>query len=69
MSDLVPILATVVVIATLATLILGLFSYVAFRARERRRPEAQPARAHEHRRFLVRLTLPEEPAAGGGPAA
>jgi amino acid transporter len=67
MIDLVPVLATVVVIATLATLILGLLSYVAFRARERRRPDARPDDPVAQRRFLVRLTLPEEPA-GGSPA-
>lgn len=61
--DLVPILATVVLIATLSTLVLGVLSYLAFRARETRRPHqaAEPPR----KVFFVRLGLPE--AAGSGP--
>jgi len=68
-NDLVPVLATIVVIATVTTLILGLFSYLAFRARDRRRPAGDAARPAGRRRFLVRLMLPEEPAAGGGHAS
>lgn len=61
--DIVPILSAIVLTATLATLILGVLSYVAFRARERRRPTTETRRA-ESRRFLVRYTLdaPEEAA-------
>ena len=60
MPELVPILATVVLVATMATLVLGVVSYVAFRARERRRPPlAHGAPASTHR-YLVRLTLAED---------
>ncbi len=55
--DLVPILATVVLIATLSTLVLGVLSYLAFRAREKRQPREAaepPAKV-----FFVRLELPE----------
>ncbi len=55
--DLVPILATVVLIATLSTLVLGVLSYLAFRARERRRPREAAAPARKV--FFVRLGLPE----------
>ncbi len=57
--DVIPILATIVLIATLSTLVLGVLSYVAFRAREKRRPQpiAEPAR----KVFFVRLGLPETP--------
>lgn len=62
--DLVPILATVVLIATLSTLVLGVLSYMAFRARERRRPSA-PAEA-PRKVFFVRLGLPEADAMPSG---
>ena len=68
MNDLVPVLATIVVIATVTTLIFGLFSYLAFRARDRRRPDPDAARRRERRRLLTRLMLPEEPDSGGGHA-
>ncbi|MEO6026660.1 MAG: hypothetical protein ABIR79_07340 [Candidatus Binatia bacterium] len=60
--DFVPILATVVLIATLSTLVLGVLSYLAFRARERRQPRAtaEPPR----KVFFVRLGLPEATASG-----
>jgi len=57
--DLVPVLSTIVLVATLATLVLGVLSYVAFRSRERRRPGAAAA-ADSGKRFFVRLTLREE---------
>jgi len=60
MPELVPLLATVVLVATMATLVLGVVSYVAFRARERRRPEAATTPAGGGKTFLVRLTLPDE---------
>jgi len=56
--DLVPILATIVLIATLSTLVLGVLSYLAFRAREKRRPRDAPEPARKV--FFVRLELPEE---------
>ncbi len=56
--DLVPILATVVLIATLSTLVLGVLSYyLAFRAHDERRPRDTPEPAPKV--FLVRLGLPE----------
>jgi len=68
MGDMIPILATIVVIATVTTLILAVFSYLAFRTRERRRPV--PAEAAAARpRFLVRLLLPEMATPDDGGAA
>ncbi|MCC6764710.1 MAG: hypothetical protein IT293_08615 [Deltaproteobacteria bacterium] len=63
--DLVPILATIVLIATLSTLVLGVLSYLAFRAREKRHPHAmqEPAR----KVFFVRLVLPETPSSAAFP--
>lgn len=68
MDDLVPILATVVIIATVATLILAVFSYLAFRARERRRPVPLADEPAMRPRFLVRLVLPETGVADDGGA-
>jgi hypothetical protein len=65
--DLVPILATVVLIATLSTLVLGVLSYMAFRAREQRRPS--PAAAQPQKVFFVRLGLPEAAATTAVPEA
>jgi hypothetical protein len=56
--QLVPLLSTIVLIATLATLMLGVLSYVAFRLRERRRPNLAANTAGK--RFFVRLNLPED---------
>ncbi|MCC6848861.1 MAG: hypothetical protein IT294_10205 [Deltaproteobacteria bacterium] len=63
--DLVPILATIVLIATLSTLVLGVLSYLAFRVREKRQPRAaqDPAR----KVFFVRLGLPDAPGASLAP--
>ena len=60
--DLIPILATIVIIATLSTLVLGVLSYLAFRAREQRRPK--PAAEPSRKVFFVRLGLPEAASAG-----
>jgi hypothetical protein len=51
--DFVPILSTIVLIATLATLILGVLSYVAFRLRERRGPRAEST-SGTGKQFFVR---------------
>jgi hypothetical protein len=64
--DLVPILATIVIIATLSTLVLGVLSYLAFRARERRHPS--PTAEAPRKVFFVRLGLPEA-ASTGSPEA
>lgn len=55
--DLLPILATSVLIATLTTLVLGLLCYRISRVRARRRPPevVEPG----PKVFLVRLELPE----------
>lgn len=65
--DLVPILATVVLIATLSTLVLGVLSYMAFRAREHRRPG--PSAEAPRKVFFVRLGLPEAAASTTVPEA
>jgi hypothetical protein len=65
--DLVPILATVVIIATLSTLVLGVLSYLAFRAREGRQPN--PVAEAPPKQFLVRLGLPEASASTAAPDA
>jgi len=57
--DLVPVLSTIVLVATLATLVLGVLSYVAFRSRERRSPSLA-AGAGSAKQFFVRLTLHDE---------
>jgi len=59
--DLIPILATIVLIATLSTLVLGVISYLAFRAREKRRPHH--AAESPDKVFFVRLELPDAAAA------
>jgi hypothetical protein len=53
--DIVPILSTIVLIATLATLILGVVSYAVFRLRERRAPRAETGNATA-KQFFVRYT-------------
>jgi len=57
--DLVPVLSTIVLVATLATLVLGVLSYVAFRSRERRSPSLA-AGTGSAKQFFVRLTLHDE---------
>ena len=37
--DLVPVLSTVILVATIATMILAVFSYAAFKLRDSRKPE------------------------------
>jgi hypothetical protein len=51
--DIVPILSTIVLIATLATLILGVVSYAVFRLRERRAPRPDGGSA-AGKQFFVR---------------
>jgi len=41
--ELIPILSTVLMVATLVTILFALFSYVAFRHRERKKPHAAAA--------------------------
>ena len=40
--ELIPILATVIVVTTIITIIFALMSYAAYRSRERRTPRVQP---------------------------
>lgn len=49
--ELVPLLSTVLLGATVVTILFALFSYLAYRVRERKAPKAQPAGAAEPRFF------------------
>ncbi|MFN8542950.1 MAG: hypothetical protein U0807_01865 [Candidatus Binatia bacterium] len=62
--DLVQVLATVVLVATLVTVLLAGMSYVAFRVREHRR--AVTAEDASVKRFFVRYVLPEEDGGAAG---
>jgi hypothetical protein len=55
--DLVPYLSAVILIATIATLLLAMFSYAAFKLRNKRRPKA----ADREPRFFRRYRLDAEP--------
>ena len=61
--DLVPYLSAVILVATIATILLAIGSYAAFKLRDKRKPRAQqgppPVFFHRYR--------PEEPQAGGPP--
>jgi hypothetical protein len=64
--NIVPILSTVIVVATLATLMLAIGSYLAFKLRERRRPKPKAGTAAApEKTFFVRYQPPPEGAAGG----
>jgi hypothetical protein len=54
--DLVPYLSAVILVATIATLVLAIFSYAAFKLRNRRRP----AKGKEKPVFFQRVTLDAE---------
>ena len=56
--DLVTVLSTVILIATLATLILAVGSYAAFKTRERRRPKSALAGVSPTKTFFVRYRRP-----------
>lgn len=49
--DLVPYLSAVILIATIATLLLAVFSYAAFKLRNGRRPKADPRAPVYFRRY------------------
>ena len=51
MNELLPYLSTVIVVATLATVILAVFSYAAFKLRDKRRPKQEEAEAAFFRRY------------------
>lgn len=52
--DIVMVLSTVILIATLATLVLAVGSYMAFKVRERRRPRPAPAGIAPTKPFFAR---------------
>jgi len=39
--ELIPLLSTVILVATLVTIVFAVFSYLAYRARERKTPQAR----------------------------
>ena len=51
--DLVPYLSAVILVATIATILLAVGSYAAFKVRDKRKPKARPGPApvffHRHR--------------------
>ena len=59
--DFVMILSTVILISTLATLVLAVGSYVAFRMRDRRRPAPAVAPVAASKVFFVRYQPPPAP--------
>ena len=59
--DFVMILSTVILISTLATLILAVGSYMAFRLRDRRRPAPATAVTAAGKAYFVRYRLPTTP--------
>ena len=66
--DIVPILSTVILIATLATLILAVGSYLAFKLRDQRRPKAVArGTAEPEKTFFVRYRPPRDTARGSTP--
>ena len=54
--DLIPTLSAVIVIATLATVMIAVFTYAVFKLRERRSPEALKKRM-EKRKFFKKFQL------------
>ena len=62
MNEVVPYLSTVIVVATLATVVLAVFSYIAFKVRDRRRPKEELSDSQFFRRYQ-----PEGVLATGGP--
>ena len=61
--DFVMILSTVILISTLATLVLAVGSYVAFRVRDKRRPAPVVAPTPAAKVFFVRYRPPATPTA------
>lgn len=61
--DIVPYLSAVILVATIATLLLAVFSYAAFKLRNRRRPKESgevPVFFHRHRLDDDEATIEEE---------
>ncbi len=66
--DLVPYLSTVIVVATLATVILAVFSYAAFKVRDKRRPKEEASTPVFFRRYRPASATPDPPDEVDGPA-
>jgi len=56
--EIIPILSTVLLGATIVTILFALFSYLAYRVRERKRPAAASAAQGAEPRFFRRYQLP-----------
>jgi hypothetical protein len=56
--EIIPILSTVLLGATIVTILFALFSYVAYRVRERKRPKPASAPVASEPRFFRRYHLP-----------
>ncbi len=69
--DIIPILSTIILVATLVTLVLAVGSYLAYRLRESRRPR-EAARAEKppfFRRYELKEANPSKPAGDSKPSA
>ncbi len=64
--DLIPYLSAVILVSTLATVLLAVLSYVAFKLRDRRKPKQS---ADEEPVFFHRYYPPEESGASSGQRA
>lgn len=62
--DLVPYLSAVILIATIATIVLAIFSYAAFKLRDKRKPRKQPPAPVFFQRYRVERS--ERDSEGGG---
>lgn len=56
--DLVPYLSALILIATIATVVLAVFSYAAFKLRNRRRPKGTAEKPVFFRRFRLEVDPP-----------
>ena len=65
--DLVPYLSAVILVATIATILLAIGSYAAFKLRDKRKPKAHGPAPVFFRRYRVEEDEggPEAPGAGG----
>ena len=66
--DLVPYLSTVIVVATLATVILAIFSYAAFKVRDRRQPREENSAPVFFRRYGAAPSPPDAADESDAPA-
>ena len=66
--DLVPYLSTVIVVATLATVILAFFSYAAFKVRDKRRPKEEGSAPVFFQRYQPASSSPDSPDQADRPA-